>query len=194
MTGPSRPERAIMGHARVNAGRDRRCWLDAMEAELDYLPARRIDWALGSLVAATKDRAAREWRFGIAMIALSGAALFAAVLSGVPLHMLADLTGVSDFRWTPLMALAPLPFAYLLGRIRPFWPPLWLGTAAFLVYQIGPVIVWCATIGSGMQFLWGPNMYSLGIPHPFQVPVVLLVWLAGTWWGAKAGRNRAHAT
>ena len=62
------------------------------------------------------------------------------------------------------------------------------------VYQIGPVIVWCATIGSGMHFLWGPNMYSLGIPHPFQVPVVLLVWLAGTWWGAKAGRNRAHAS
>lgn len=183
-------ERAVISLARVVAGRDRRYWLDAIEAELAQLRVGRMDWALGSLVAASKDRAARDGRFGIAMVALSGAALIAAALSGVPLGVLADLTGTSDLLWTPLMALAPLPFAYLLGRTRPRWPPLWLGAAAFLVYQIGPVIVWRVTIGSGMHLLWGPNMYSLGIQHPLQVPAVLLVWLAGVWWGARAGRNR----
>jgi hypothetical protein len=191
MTRLSPAERVIMGLARAIAGRERRYWLDAMEAELVHLPARRFDWALGSLVAAVKDRAAREWKFAFALLGLSGAAILAAGLSAIPVRIAADLTNSSMLQWMPLMALAPLPFAYLLGRIRPAWSPLWLGTMAFLAYQIMPAIVWRALIGDGMSLLWGPNLWSWGVPHPFQVLIVLLVWLIGVWWGAKAARRRA---
>jgi hypothetical protein len=184
-------ERAVMWLARLIAGRERHYWLDAMETELVHLPSRRIDWALGSLVAAMKDRAGREWKFAFALLGLSGVAVITAGLSAVPASILAGLTGTTTLQWVPLAVLAPLPFAYLLGRIRPTWSPLWLGTTAFLAYQIAPVVVWRVMVGDGMSLLWGPNLWSWGVPYPFQVPILLLVWLTGTWWGAKAARNRA---
>jgi hypothetical protein len=184
-------ERAVMGLARVIAGRERRLWIDAMEAELVHLPERRMDWALGSLVAATKDRAAREWQPGFVLLGLSGAAVAAAVLSALPIALLAKLTGTAILPWQPLAVLAPLPFAYLLGRIRPHRSPLWLGATGFLAYQIMPVIAWRATIGDGAWFTWGPNLWPLGVPYRYNVLAVLLVWRAGAWWGAKVARDRA---
>jgi hypothetical protein len=86
------PERIAMALARIVAGPERKVWLDAMEAELDALPDRRFDWALGSLVAAVKDRGWRERGYALALILAPTAALAAIPITALALSLLAELT------------------------------------------------------------------------------------------------------
>jgi hypothetical protein len=172
--------------ARFIAGDERRSWLDAMEAELAHLPERRLDWALGSLVASVKDRMARDWPFGLALGLLPGLAVVTAFFLTAATIPLLKLSGLSPSLALYLQVFAPLPFAYLLGRVRPIWPALWVGLAGFLVYQIMPALAWRTLIGPGMAFYWGPSLWPLGLP----VPVALLTWLVGTRWGRTAARRR----
>lgn len=178
-------ERLLIGCARVIAGQERRHWLDALETELRHLPARRLDWALGSLVAAVKDRVGRDWPFGLAVGVLPGLAVaFTLVLSAVSFGGL-KAVGLPTSLGYLAQAIAPLPFALLLGRVRPRWPALCVGAAGFLAYQGLPFIAWRLTVGSGSWFFWGPTLWPLGVP----LPLVLPVWLAGAWWGATTARR-----
>lgn len=189
MSRPSLSERIALRLARFIAGPERSRWLDAMEAELDHLPARRLDWALGSLVAAVKDRFARDWPFGLALGVLPGFAVVAALLLSAVTFVALKAAGLPVVPAYLAQILAPLPFAYLLGRVRPVWPALWVGAAGFLAYQALPFIAWRLMIGSGVWFFWGPTLFPLGLP----VPLALPVWLAGAWWGATAARHASRA-
>jgi hypothetical protein len=182
-------ERIALGLARVIAGPERRRWLDALEAELDHLATRRIDWALGSLVAAVKDRARRDWTFGLALGMLPGFAVVATALFTAVSAVAHNVAGLPVMLAYLAQILAPLPFAWLLGRVRPAWPALWVGVLGFVAYQALPYITWRVLIGSGVWFFWGPTLFPLGVP----VSLVLPVWLLGTWWGARAGRRAACA-
>lgn len=189
MSRPRLPERLAMRLARFVAGPERRHWMDAMQAELEHLPARRIDWALGSLVAALKDRAAREWRFGIALGILPGFAVAATLLLSAISFAALNAAGLPIVPGYLAQILAPLPFAVLLGRLRPGWPALWVGAAGFLAYQALPFVAWRLAIGSGVWFFWGPTLWPLGVP----LPLVLPIWLLGAWWGATAARRTSRA-
>lgn len=178
-------ERIALKLARFIAGSSRSHWLDAMESELDHLSARRIDWALGSLVAAVKDRVGRDWPFGLALGILPGFAFVATILvAGLSSLALAAAELPVALAYV-ILALAPLPFAYLLGRFRPAWPALWVGTTGFLAYQALPFVAWRVLVGDGMWFFWGTTLWPFGVP----VPLVLPTWLAGAWWGATAARR-----
>jgi hypothetical protein len=179
------PERIVLGLARIIAGPERRHWLDAMEAELAHLPTRRLDWTLGSLVAAVKDRSAREWRFGLALGILPGLAVAATLPATLFLMMAVKAAGLPQLLIYTGQVLAPLPFAWLLGRLRPAWSALWVGAAGFVAYQALPFIAWRVLIGNGMWFFWGPTLFPLGVP----VPLVLPIWLLGAWWGARTTRR-----
>jgi hypothetical protein len=186
MSRRSLSERIALGLARFVAGPERRAWLDAMEAELDHLPARRLDWALGSLVAAVKDRAGRDWPFGLALGVLPGFAFVATIVVAGFSSLVLATAGLPVASAYVALALAPLPFAYALGRIRPAWPALWVGTTGFLAYQALPFVAWRVLFGDGWWFFWGTTLWPFGVP----VPLVLPVWLLGAWWGARAGRRR----
>lgn len=190
MSRRSLAERFALGLARVVAGPERRPWLDAIESELDHLPARRLDWALGSLVAAVKDRLGRDWPFGLALGLLPGLAVVATVPLTTLSFVAIKAAGLPLALGYLAQIVAPAPFAWLLGRIRPAWPALWVGAAGFVAYQALPYIAWRALIGDGVYFFWGPTLYPLGVP----VPLVLPMWLLGAWWGAKARRRAAPMT
>jgi hypothetical protein len=178
-------ERAIIKLARIVAGPERRQWVDAIEAELDHLPAGRLDWALGSLVAAVKDRVGRDWPFGLALGVLPGFAVVAVFVSTAAIAVSHKQTGLPPSAALLAQILAPLPFAWLLGRVRPAWPTLAVGAAGFLAYQIMPWAAWHALVGPGVWLFWGPTLTPLGLP----LPLVLPSWLAGAWWGATAARR-----
>jgi hypothetical protein len=159
-----------------------------VEAELDHLPARRLDWALGGLVAAVKDRAGRDWAFGLALGMLPGFAVVATFLLTALSIPAVEAAGLPHLFGYLAQIVAPAPFAWLLGRLRPTWPALWVGAAGFLAYQALPYTAWHAIVGPGMWFFWGPALFPLGVP----LPLVLPTWLIGAWLGGKAARGASR--
>ncbi len=183
-------EGAVMATARLIAGRQRRRWLDAMEAELRTLREGRLDWALGSLVASVKDRVARDWPLVVALGALPGAALVAIP----PLSMLAltlsRITGLSTLQLMPLVALAPAPFAVVLGAVRPESSPWLKGAVAFALYQVAPAIALSLVFGTYIYVRWEANLSAWGLAQPFGLMATGVVWCAGSWLGARWARGR----
>ena len=189
MSRRSLSERIALSLARFVAGPERRAWLDAMEAELDHLPARRLDWALGSLVAAAKDRFARE-RLTLALFAVLPACAAAAV---VPVTALATMvvraTEMSPDLLGPI--LFPLPFlgAVMLGAARPWRRPLVAGAVGFAVYQAGPSAFMHFAWG-GHFGLWAPNLWHYGIHPAISVGATFALWCLGAALGARIGKRR----
>jgi hypothetical protein len=183
-------ERAAIKLARIVAGPERRYWVDAMEGELDHLPSRRLDWALGSLVAATKDRAARERTYALALVALPTAALTTLAFLTVLRAMIARATGFGMMELMPLAALAPAPFAFALGVMRPHrWA--WLSAlAAFALYQAVPAIGFSIVWGTRVSARWEPNLTAIGLHPPFGLLTSLVLWFAGAWLGGRWARKR----
>jgi hypothetical protein len=183
-------ERTAIRLARIVAGPERRQWVDAIEAELDHLPARRLDWALGSLIAATKDRAARERTYALALVALPTAALATLAFLLVLRAMIARATGLGMMEIMPLAALAPAPFAFALGVMRPRrWA--WLSALpAFALYQAVPAIGFSIIWGTRVSARWEPNLSAIGLPPPFGLLTALVLWCTGAWLGGLWARKR----
>ena len=179
-----------MWTARLVAGEDRRTWLDAMEAELEHMPARRVDWALGSLVAAIKDRIARDWTYAAALAALPTAALAAIPLMQLVSFALRSATGLSALQLTPLTTVSPLPFALLLGAVAHRRRPLLAGALAFAVYQAIPAIGFSLLFGTYVYVRWEMNLSFYGLLPPYGLALTAGLWIAGAWLGARWARNR----
>lgn len=159
-------ERIALGLARFVAGPDRRRWLDAMDAELDHLSARRLDWALGTLVAAVKDRTARDWPRAVAILALPSAAM-----AGIPLVVqassaLARTTGLPHEQAMPLLALASLTLAQAIGATRT------RGSGGSVLTFAGRAL---AAITLSLLFALLPPSALFGT----------IAWCAGAWLGAR---------
>lgn len=189
----SATERAIMTLARLVAGRTRSDWLNAMEAELMMANDGRFDWALGTLVASAKDRAARDWPMWLALVALPGAALVAIP----PLSMLAAAltrpTGLSVLQLMPLVALAPAPFAVALGAVHPQGSPWLKGLLAFALYQLVPAVAFSLLFGTYVTVRWEANLSATGLTPPLGLLSALAVWCGGGWLGAQWARDRENA-
>lgn len=187
----SRPlERIVIGLARLVAGPERRLWLDAMEAELAYLPAgRRLDWALGGLVAAIKDRAPRG---ALALALLAALPWLAAAAVGPAFELgkvvIRAVDGPIQLA-LPATNLLPLVFGILLGAVHRWRRPVAAGTVAFLLHQLGPALYW--------SIAWRPvlvltvaDLGPLGIDDPtVMLPVMLgaalAFWCLGLWLGTR---------
>jgi len=195
MIRPSPVERLVMATARIIAGRGRGAWLDAMEAELHVLPAGgRLDWALGSLVASIKDRAAHDWPLALAVVALPATALAAVIPLSAFASVIARQTGTSTLALMPLVALAPLPFAVLLGTVRPR-SSIWLkGVFGFLIYQAIPAVTLPLLIGLSAYPHWEANLGHYGLLPPSGLVGSLGMWLFGVWAGAQRMRRRGTPT
>jgi hypothetical protein len=192
MKRPSFPERAAMALARFIAGQERSGWLDAMEGELSLLSERRLDWALGSLVAAVKDRIARDWRYAMGLIALPCAAVAAIPVSFVLTVAIARATGLTQLQLMPLTALSPLPFAVLLGLMRPHASPVLKGLTAFVAFQAIPAIGLSLVFGNYVYVRWETNLSHYGLLPPSGLIATCALWCAGSWLGARWARRRLH--
>jgi hypothetical protein len=182
-------ERATLKLARFIAGPQRDHWLDAMERELEYLPARKFDWALGSLVASVKDRFARDWAFGLALIALPCSAIVAVPLLTMLSMAIGRATGLSDLQVILFPALAPLPFALLLGMLRPRSSVWAKGLAAFAAYQLIPAIGFSLLFGQYVYVRWEANLSHYGLLPPWGLALTGALWVAGCWLGARLRRD-----
>lgn len=189
MNRASLTEQVVIRLARFVAGPERRAWLDAMEAELDHLTSRRLDWVLGSLVAAVKDRWAREWPT-LALFAAIPASTAAAV---VPVTAIAQstfsATGISPHLLGPV--LLPLPFlgAVLLGLARPWRRPVITGLLGFALYQAGPSAFMHFAWGSSFG-LWAPNLAQYGVHPAISVAATFTLWSLGAALGVRVGNQR----
>lgn len=184
-------ERIALRLARFVAGPARSHWLDAMEAELDHLPARRLDWALGSLVAAIKDRVARE-KLALAALVVLPLAAAAAVLPVTALSAFVLRTAGLPFDGLgAVLVPIPLPFAVLLGAALRWRRPAVIGALAFAAWQAGPALFLHLAWGNGMA-LWGPNLASYGIHPAVPIAGTLALWCVGVCAGAALRNRRAR--
>jgi len=183
------PERIAMTLARIVAGPERKVWLDAMEAELEALPDRRFDWALGSLVAAAKDRAWRERSYALALVLAPTAALAAIPIAALALSLLAELTSPAVLQFTQVIALTPLPFAMALGALRPQRPALVSGALGFAAYLAIPATAMPLLFEPYVYVRWQATLSAYGLP-PSGIVGSLGMWCFGAWAGAKGSLRR----
>jgi hypothetical protein len=186
------PERIAMALARIVAGPERKVWLDAMEAELDALPDRRFDWALGSLVAAVKDRGWRERGYALALILAPTAALAAIPITALALSLLAELTSPTVLRFTSIIALTPLPFAMALGALRPQRSALVSGALGFAAYLAIPATALPLLFEPYVYVRWQATLSAYGLP-PSGFAGSLVMWCGGAWAGAQSARRPRSA-
>jgi hypothetical protein len=186
-------ERIVILLARFIAGPERRHWLDAMEAELDALPDRRLDWALGSLVAAAKDRAWRERAYALALVLAPTAALAAIPIASIALSLLAELTSLTVLQFTPIIALTPLPFAMALGALNPRRPAFVSGALGFAAYLAIPAIALPLLFAPYVYVRWEATLSAYALP-PSGLVGSLGLWCFGAWAGAKGTLRRRGPT
>ena len=182
-------ERTAIGLARIVAGPERREWLDAIEAELSVLVSRRLDWALGGLVAAAKDRAARD-RLDLALLAFLPACAAVAVLPVTAVAAVAIReTNLSTDLLGPVLFPSPFLFAILLGAAGRWRRPAVTGALGFAIYQVGPSAFFHFAWGNSFG-LWAPNLMQYGIHPSVSVAGTFALWCLGAVLGARIGARR----
>lgn len=183
--------RSILMLADRIAGPKRGEWLAAMAAETEAAGRHGTEWALGCLVAALRDRFARDRWFWAALVGLPALALILAVALSLAIAIGARALGISMLVAVPVMLLGPLPAAWLLGRMRPAYSPSLVGTLGFLVHQSVPLLGMWALTGTPPHGLWSPNVTYYNMPAMAGLFAGWLVWIGGVWWGGRRGADRA---
>lgn len=159
-----------------------------MAAETDAADSHGVRWALGCLCAAAKDRFARDGWFIAAIIVMPALAIVLAVTCAMMIFMGARTIGVSGIAGIPVMLLAPVPVAWLLGRMRPGYSPIAIGTIAFAVRQAALLIAMWTLFGHLPRF-WSPNMVYYNMSMYTGLLVSWFVWVVATWWGSSTSRT-----
>jgi hypothetical protein len=188
MKGASKVSRIVLRVARRIAGAERRDWITAMEAETDAAGRHATQWALGCLYAAARDRLIRDSMFLIALLTLPVLALLIAVPLSLFAAVSAHRLGVPTLAIVPILLLGPLPAAWLLGRLRPSYSPVAVGTLGFLLHQAVPTIAMWSMTGRLPNFV-APNVTYYNMPASAGLAASWIVWVGATWWGAVAGRQ-----
>ena len=183
--------RSILLLADRIAGPERREWIAAMAAETEAAGRHGAGWALGCLAAALRDRLERDGWFWLALAGLPGLSLVLAVALTLAAVIGARALGISMLATVPLMLLGPLPAAWLLGRMRPRYAPLLIGTLAFLVHQIVPLLGMWALTGTPPHWFWSPNVTYYNMPATTGIFMSWLTWVGGVWWGGRRRAGRA---
>jgi hypothetical protein len=170
------------------AGTDRADWTKAMAAESAHAD-NSFRWALGCLWASAKDRWAREWRFLLAILAFPIGAYLLELAVFYPVAWLSQHDWVPGWVLVGTGLFSPLPFAFVLGRMRP-GPPAYLGS--LISFPIGifvPLVLFWIEFGKS-PFSWFGDDATWFMMSPITGLIcALLVWLGGVWLGTTWGRR-----
>jgi hypothetical protein len=180
----------ILRFARWLAVSDRTMWIAAMAAETDAAEEHRISWAFGCLWAALADRLVRDRWFLLSLIALPALALLIVLPAGLLTAVGASKLGVPINALVPTMLLGPLPCAWLLGKMRPFVSPIFVGTIGFLAHQTIPLLAMWVLLGVSPVSFWAPNLTYYNMPPVIGLLASWVVWISGAWCGARPGKGR----
>jgi hypothetical protein len=182
--------RLVLRLANWIAGADREEWVLAMAAETDAAGGHGALWALGCLYAAARDRLERDWGFIAALFALPALALVLSLAMCVAAFVGVRAAGIPDLAAIPVMFAGDLVAAWLLGRMRPAYSPIAVGTFAFIVHLAMPMTLMWVAFGKLMP-LGSPNMTYYNMPSPIGLVVSWLIWVAATRWGGATKRTAA---
>ena len=183
--------RLLLHFARWVAGRERADWIDAMAAETEAAEGNRIGWAAGCVWAAVADRMIRDRRFLVGLMALPAASFVIVLALGFLLAL-----GGRKFGWSPgvlgpVMLFGPLPFAWVLGRLRPSASAPLVGTAAFLIHQSVPLLAMWIFLGIAPTSFWAVNVTYYNLPPLAGLTASWVIWVAGVSLGhLKLGNLR----
>jgi hypothetical protein len=174
----------LLRFARWVAGAERADWISAMEAEASTLGRQDAGWAFGCATAALRDRLWRErTSFFLMVLAPIGATLFCLLLF-FPLSRLFLAGWLSSLTISTVMLLAPLPFAWVLGRMRPN-AALATATTSFVIFAMIPGFVHWIQFGASPLIFFAANAEWNGMPAYIGIPCNLLVWLVGASIGSR---------
>jgi len=193
--------RALFRISRWIAGRNRAEWLDAMAAEAEAIKGDSTAWALGCLWAAAKDRFARDWWFGVAIILAPPlmfcwkGAVFFSTNSLMEEHRIAQWFAVA------LWILSPFPIACLFGQIRQGRSLYFALAGLFILAEFGPILLMWIDFGlSPIQFFsagevnWYKADPNVRIGPLVGITLDALVWLAGAWLGSLTRRRATRVS
>ncbi|MDQ3077666.1 MAG: hypothetical protein M3Q83_02365 [Pseudomonadota bacterium] len=181
------PTSRLLRLARWIGGKERADWSSAMEAEAAYDGGDGTNWAIGCVIAALRDRVGREGKFLLA-IALAPIAtllfcLFLFLAMSEPF-----MTGrLPSWFYNLAMLLAPLPFAWFLGRSIPS-AAIVAGAVSFSIFTIIPWIQFWIQIGQSPLIWFVPNAEAYGMPTIVGLGCSLLIWVGGAWLGSRRTR------
>lgn len=182
--------RFLFGVARRIAGKERREWVEAMEAETASIDGDSTGWAIGCVWAAAKDRLAREWRFILAILMFPvGAYLFSFALF-IPTAWLFTHGWIPGWVSVGSALLSPLPFAYLIGRMRPGMRAHIAVSISFLIGLFTPLTVFWVMFDKS-PFSWFGEDSTWYMMGPLAgLTCAFLVWQAGAWLGSRSHRAK----
>lgn len=184
MTGLSR---FLLRIARWIAGPARSDWIDAMESEAASA-GNSAAWASGCLVASVKDRLRQESRFLAAVLLFPFCILILASLIFVPVVELSQVAGLPGWSFIVLDLLLPLPFAYVLGRLRPGRPAYLALPVSFFLCEMSPLMLMWIKFGTSPLSFFGPKGHWYNMSPALGLSSAFLVWIAGAWLGSRSGR------
>jgi hypothetical protein len=183
--------RFLFRFARMIAGRDRREWVDAMEAEAASAGGESDLWAAGCLWAAIKDRFAREWRFVLAVLLLPIASYGVQLILFFPVVWLSQKLGLPRWTFIAVNAALPLALAFVLGRMRPGLGAYLALPLSFAIWVMAPLVVFWISFGDSPFSWFGSNATWFMMPPLVGLSCAFLVWLAGAWLGSRSRRVAA---
>lgn len=182
--------RFLLRIARVIAGRERADWVDAMAAEADYTEE-TAGWAFGCLFASAKDRLRREGRFLLAVLAFPLGAYLLELATFYPVAWLLRHQLVPVWVLVGTGLLSPLPFAFLLGRMRPGLPAYVGSLVSFPIAVFVPLILFWMEFGKSPFSWFGEDATWFMMSPAAGLACALLVWFAGVWLGSNSRRGPA---
>jgi hypothetical protein len=135
---------------------------------------------------------ARDWRFLASLIALPAASFVIVLILAFLLAMGGVKFGWSPRVLVPVMLFGPLPFAWLLGNLRPSASASLVGTAAFLVHQSMPLLAMWILLGIAPTSFWAANLTYYNLPPLAGFTASWLVWVGGAWLGHRTLRDLSN--
>lgn len=176
--------------ARMIAGQKRREWIDAMQTEATMDGRGGQEWAMGSVIAALKDRASRDGYLFLAVILTPVVTLAASLMLFFPMSRLFMAGWLPSWVYNLAMLLVPLPFAWFLGRLRPN-AALMTASISFAIFAVIPGMVFWIQFGRSPLIFFGPNATWYEMPWFIGFACALVVWLFGAWLGSRSRRSAA---
>jgi hypothetical protein len=122
-----------------------------------------------------------------------GAAFVATGLASVATAALAWTLEFPSLTLAPLVALAPLPFAVLLGAFRPQRSIVLKGALGFAAFQAIPAITLPLLFGQYVYVRWEANLSAYGMLPPSGFVGSFGLWCFGAWVGASRMRRRSRS-
>jgi hypothetical protein len=190
MTGISR---FLIRLARGIAGQERAEWIDAMEAEAASIRGDSTAWAIGCVWAAFRDRFMRDWRFlGAALLVVVGPMLLEILLIYPEgwawrqpwLHQ----HPVAEWLFQHSGLLNYLPFAFLLGRIRPGRSAYVAAIICFPIAVFVPLFIFWLKFGGSFLAWFGPGATWYMFSPAVGLSLAVAVNLVGVWLGSRSRR------